>query len=121
MRNVSGNNSMDTSSQFVQAWEDYKRRVRWFFGGWLGGFAVVALLAALLNRLSLGEVALSLLGPTWIVLIIVVAVRVQLFKCPRCHRQFFKAFWYYSPFARRCVHCGLPKWGCTDSCETPIR
>ena len=112
---------MDTSSQFVQAWEDYKRRVRWFFGGWLGGLAFIALLVALLDRLSLGEVAFYFLGPAWLGLFIVVAARVQLFKCPRCHQQFFKAPWYYSPFARKCVHCGLPKWGCTGSFEIPIR
>lgn len=41
---------------------------------------------------------------------------VALFSCPRCHKWFF-ATWYRNPFARKCVHCGLPKWA---NSEPPI-
>jgi hypothetical protein len=30
--------------------------------------------------------------------------------CPRCGRPFHLGWFYGNPFARRCVHCGLPKW-----------
>jgi len=35
--------------------------------------------------------------------------RLNRFKCPRCHEEFF-ANLIHNPFARRCVHCKLPKW-----------
>jgi len=39
-------------------------------------------------------------------------------SCPRCGKPFhYVARWYgkwNNPFARRCVHCGLPKWADCD-------
>ncbi len=39
-------------------------------------------------------------------------------SCPRCGKPFhYVARWYgrwNNPFARRCVHCGLPKWADRD-------
>jgi hypothetical protein len=32
------------------------------------------------------------------------------FPCPRCGKWFFAKWWYHNNFARKCVHCGLPKW-----------
>src|SRR5581483_4668326 len=32
------------------------------------------------------------------------------FPCPRCGKPFFEKWWYYNSAARRCVHCGLPKY-----------
>ena len=32
------------------------------------------------------------------------------FPCPRCGKAFFAKWWYQNTFARRCVHCGLPKY-----------
>jgi hypothetical protein len=36
--------------------------------------------------------------------------RLALFRCPRCGKRFFTTMWYRNPFARKCVHCGLPKY-----------
>lgn len=109
--------NVSESPDYTSEWEDYSRRVRWFFGSWLGGFAVVGLLAAVLGRLAIAGLVLTILAVAWIALFIVLAVRLQLFKCPRCRQKFFMAFSHYNPFARRCVHCGLPKWSRTDSCD----
>jgi hypothetical protein len=43
-------------------------------------------------------------------------------RCPRCGELFFHKFddrpwrmsWRHNPFARRCMHCGLPKWAARD-------
>jgi hypothetical protein len=35
---------------------------------------------------------------------------LALFRCPRCGKRFFTTLWYRNPFARKCVHCGLPKY-----------
>src|SRR5262245_40365544 len=36
------------------------------------------------------------------------------FRCPRCHKPFFHTAWFRNDFARRCVHCGLPKYASSD-------
>jgi 4-amino-4-deoxy-L-arabinose transferase-like glycosyltransferase len=109
---------MNHTSRFASTWNDYRRRRRWFFGVWLGGFIIVASLAAFLAKLSLGDLAFAVLAPAWGLAFVVVAVRLQFFLCPRCHRHFSKAFWYGNPFARKCVHCGLPKWSESDLQKT---
>jgi hypothetical protein len=105
---------MNGNLQFTSGWEDYRTRRRWFFVAWLGGFVMVACLAALLNRLSLGNLAFWALGPLWLIAFVTTALRLELFRCPRCHHRFFCARWYYNLLARRCVHCGLPKWATSD-------
>jgi hypothetical protein len=58
----------------------------------------------------------------WIAVCVVTGWRVALFSCPRCHKWFFATWWYRNPFARKCVHCGLPKWANSEppisNCET---
>jgi hypothetical protein len=108
-------NRMTSRAQFAAAWRDYRRRCRWFFGAALGGVVIAALLVALANRPPLGIVLFWALGPAWIICIIVVAVRLQLFKCPRCHLPFSNG----NPFARNCLQCGLPKWSLQDPPEAP--
>ena len=47
--------------------------------------------------------------------------------CPRCGELFFRKFddrpwrgaWQHNPFARRCMHCGLPKWAAVDPGPSP--
>ena len=46
-------------------------------------------------------------------------IRTSLFRCPRCHRHFYWS-WYNNQFARRCTHCGLPKWSEDDPVESDI-
>ncbi|MES2921092.1 MAG: RNA 2'-phosphotransferase [Verrucomicrobiota bacterium] len=35
---------------------------------------------------------------------------ITYFRCPSCRQYFFYDFPFPMPFARKCVHCGLPKW-----------
>jgi predicted RNA-binding Zn-ribbon protein involved in translation (DUF1610 family) len=46
----------------------------------------------------------------WMVFFVVAGNLVVRFPCPRCGKWFFAKWWYRNSFARRCVHCGLPKW-----------
>jgi len=105
---------MSNAFDFATAWEDYRRRRRWFYGVWLGGFLVIALLLSILSKLRLDNLAFYILGPGWIIAFILAACRVQSFRCPRCQQRFFATSWYYNSFARRCVHCGLRKWSEND-------
>lgn len=54
----------------------------------------------------------------WMAAFLVAGYKKTDFECPRCHELFFRKFddrpwrmgWQYNPFARHCMHCGLPKW-----------
>lgn len=94
----------------IDSWSDYRRRVRRLIGVWLGGFAIAACLASALSYTPARDWAPLAVGILWMAMFVVAAMRVQVFRCPQCRHAFFKATWYYWPFARRCVHCGLPKW-----------
>jgi hypothetical protein len=111
---------MSDSPDFAVAWNDYRHRRRWFFGVWLGGFLAIALLVGLLSKLSPDDVVFYILGLTWMIAFIVVAIRLQFFKCPRCHHKFFGSAGYSNPLARKCLHCGLPKWSESDLHEKQV-
>ncbi len=103
---------MATPGAMTDAWRDYRRRLRWFFVVWIGGFLGAAVAAYALVSSRFGQHAVSIIGIAWLLALTVVAVRLQLFRCPRCSRQFCKARWYFNPLASHCVHCGLPKGQC---------
>lgn len=50
--------------------------------------------------------AIAILGAAAIA---IVHRRKQRTRCPRCGRLYYRTLFYYNPFARRCVHCGLPR------------
>ena len=56
-----------------------------------------------------GLVVAALLAP-WVIAAIVVSQAPNRWPCPRCGKPFHKIFWGYNAFARRCLHCRLPKW-----------
>ena len=48
----------------------------------------------------------------WMFLFLLTAIRVNIWPCPGCGEWFSATWWYNLGFlARRCVHCGLPKYG----------
>ena len=94
----------------VLAWKDYRRRVRWFFLAWLGGFVVLAALGTALDLLHAPEWALLILGFFWMATFACAGFYLQRFRCPRCKEFFFFSTFSYWPFARACRHCKLPKW-----------
>jgi len=106
---------MSGQSDFSAAWQDYKKRQWWFYVLWLGGWAVLIITAVLLIlayplTIPLDSVALFyiLLGGQ-VCAFFIASLRLTRFKCPRCHEWFFTNL-IHNPFARRCVHCKLPKW-----------
>jgi hypothetical protein len=99
------------------AWREYRRLRRQGVVVLLGGFVLEIVLLVGMTLLlgpagfhrvvpiTLGSVAI-----VWFVASIIVGDRYQRWPCPRCGRPFGKTFWWHNPFARKCVHCGLPKW-----------
>jgi len=43
--------------------------------------------------------------------VLVLWIRLSQWRCPRCGKWFTAKWWYNKGFfARKCVHCGLPKY-----------
>lgn len=109
--------------EYSQEWAELRRRRR-------RTFRVVASGAVILVAVSLVTSYLSLNAAKMIGLVLLagwVAVLLRFFfvsseyvywSCPRCGKPYhYLVRWYgrwNNPFARRCVHCGLPKWVDSD-------
>jgi hypothetical protein len=101
-------------AHFASSWNDYRRRRRWFFGNWIGGFFVIAVLAGIGSSLSLDDLVFYALCPAWLLGFAITSVRLSLFRCPRCGRCFSCTWWFGDPLTQHCLHCGLPKWSKSD-------
>lgn len=102
---------------YAPAWSRYRRWSRAF---WVGFVLYLPALAGV-SRV-LGSTATFVVGLAWLIGWAVIASRRWNFRCPRCGEPFFHKFderpwrqdWRHNPFARRCLHCGLPKWATRD-------
>lgn len=101
--------------QKTSAWNDYRLRRRWFFYVWLGGSPVVILSGILLKKVFHSSVPFYVVGGACLISFAIVGVRLTLFRCPLCRRPFFCTWLSSNHFAKRCVHCGLPKWAEPES------
>jgi len=96
---------MSERERYERAWRDYKWRLAAFLFAWLGLFIAAP---ALSNRIGSAWFAVLWFGSC-----IVTSFRLSMWRCPRCGHCFFWNF-IHNQFARRCMHCGLPKWAMTS-------
>lgn len=96
---------------YDDSWKEYKRlRNQWIlvFLGYVPIVGAIGYLAIKLFHTTIPAFAVALV---WMALFLVTGLRVQLWRCPRCGKWFSAKWWYNKGFlARRCVHCGLPKY-----------
>ena len=98
------------------AWDEYIRRRRAFrlalllFPLWLvpGDPDPSTPLPATGSKPPSGVTFLAVLMPP-MAFLMVTHLRRMLWPCPQCGRSFHVCGWYGNAFARRCVHCGLPR------------
>jgi hypothetical protein len=91
---------------YVSAWRAYRWTVALLVCLAFGGFVLLPVIPV--------PRGIDLWGVLWLGLMGVLAVRLSVFRCPRCLRRYFFNG-YHNPLAGRCMHCGLPKWS-----KTPI-
>ena len=109
-------------NNYEEDWQKYKR-TRNVFLILLASyvpvcFGIAALSTKLFHTLTPGFVAAFV----WMALIAITGVQLNLWRCPHCGEWFSGTWWYNLGFlARRCVHCGLPKYSNTPTDETKIR
>ena len=104
----------EDEENFAPVWEEYRRRRRQWLTTFFGLFAAIMLLGTVPKKphtlkVVSGIAAMSLV-PIWLIGSAITIYRFSGFYCPRCDRPFFKTRWYHNSLARKCVHCGLPKW-----------
>jgi len=63
-----------------------------------------------LTHLVSSEIPVYVLAGLWMLAFVISGNYAIAWRCPRCSKTFFRTSWYYNSFARRCVHCKLPKW-----------
>lgn len=92
------------------SWADYHRRARLFWTLLVLGLVATLMLADmfLVRRHGIHGLLWPLL--VWASAVVYAGLRLQDFRCPRCHRRFF----HRSPpllalSARQCANCSLPK------------
>jgi hypothetical protein len=81
----------------------------------LGGFVLITVLMHIVQWaapqfLRFLRFVFLALGFLWITASFITGFRAQRFRCPQCGKPFFVGRWAVNNWARRCVHCGLPKW-----------
>lgn len=111
---------LKSSDPYCAAWRDYARvRTRSLvlpIALFYGGAAVTAVLAA-----AIGDGAPDWLWPAafvpWLGAAILTGQPGIHVACPRCGKAFHSTSWYSNAYARRCVHCRLPKWAPRDPDE----
>src|SRR3982074_3300647 len=91
-------------------WDEYRKRRN------IALFALIAYVPVVCGLGLLSMHFLSTFTPAFVLAFAwmafsVIAGNVALrFRCPRCGKWFFAKWWYHNTLARRCVHCGLPKY-----------
>ena len=98
----------------TDAWQEYRKRRNVVLFAFVGYVPVVFVVALLSMRLFSTFTPAFILAFAWMVFFAIAGNVFVRFPCPRCGKPFFAKWWYYNTFARRCVHCGLPKYGDPD-------
>lgn len=94
----------------TDAWNEYRKRRNIALFALFGYVPVVFTVALVSIRLFSTLTPAFVLAFAWMVFFAVAGNVVIRFACPRCGKPFFTKWWYHNTFARRCVHCGLPKY-----------
>jgi hypothetical protein len=111
---------MGAHPDYSAAWRDYRRRrfislalALSYLPGAMAIFLAVGLPLTALTGIHPDYFGFAI-GVSWMIALVIAGIRLQTFSCPRCRKWFFATWWYRNPFARKCVHCGLPKWATSD-------
>lgn len=97
-----------------EAWNEYRKRrntVLMVVVGYMPVMFGIGLLSQQLFSTFAPAFAAAFAGMAFLVIAFNMLLR---FPCPRCGKWFFATWWYHNNFARRCVHCGLPKYAAPD-------
>ena len=107
------------AGEYSQEWDELRRlRQRLFRVAVIGAFILIAvpLVTTFVSPSAAKIIGLALFAAWAVVLVrfLFVFGEYVYWSCPRCGKTFhYVTHWYgrwNNPFAKHCVHCGLPKW-----------
>ena len=96
-------------SESIEPWQEYRRRRNLALFAYSGYVPFVFVIAVVALRLFHSTTPGFVVAFGWMIFSAVASMRWRGFRCARCRKRFFAKSWYHYAFARRCVHCGLPK------------
>jgi hypothetical protein len=106
---------------YAAAWRDLRgRRVLFWalFLGFIPGLAGLCFAVggpvANPGGSEQGEALCGIFALLWVLVFAVAAIRLTLFRCPRCRALFHSTWWRHNPFSRNCLHCGLSQGTTAD-------
>jgi hypothetical protein len=98
---------------YVSAWQRYRRWARLRLLSFVGFVPFGAAVDHVFKWAGVPSLAPAIVFP-WVGFGIVTLIVASTMACPRCGNTFFFSWWWSNPLARRCLHCGLPKWATHD-------
>jgi hypothetical protein len=86
---------------------EYQKRRLILWGTLLTLIPAVMIIGFPLGRV-LGIAAIpTIVAVLWFAAALAAAIYRTTWKCPRCHKPFFRRLLYHAAFTTKCVHCGL--------------
>jgi hypothetical protein len=99
---------------YTESWTQYRRVRNLFWLLFAGYVPVVGVAAVLCLKLFHTVMPGFPVAMIWMAGWAITGVRLNTWPCARCGKWFASTWWYnLSFFARKCVHCGLPKYAWT--------
>jgi Zn ribbon nucleic-acid-binding protein len=103
-------------------WQEYRRRRNLFLFVFFAYVPLIGVFGVVAKHVGTWATAIVyVISAGWIIFIVAAAIRLRLFKCPRCRSLFFSKWWYGNVFARRCVHCGLSKYASVPAASRELQ
>jgi predicted RNA-binding Zn-ribbon protein involved in translation (DUF1610 family) len=103
------------SDEYAFGWNEYRRLRRNVLLVWLGYVPVVGCFAMVCQWLFHSFVPAFIGAGAYMLWFLLVTAQYGQFSCPRCGESFaVKGMLRLGPLARKCMHCGLRKWQCTN-------
>ena len=111
--------------EYSHEWAELRRLRRWMFRVAAAGAVILILGAVPLVTTDVSLSSAKIIGlvlfAAWVIVLLrffFVSGEYVYWSCPRCGKPYhYLVRWYgrwNNPFARHCVHCGLPKWVDSD-------
>ena len=100
--------------EYSAAWADYRRRARMFWFVFLTYLPGVLFLSRGVGAVFGIEQPFFEVAIVWMAAFALAGWYRNGWRCPRCGQPFFYRRFWKNDFARRCLHCGLPKWAVED-------
>jgi hypothetical protein len=111
-----------TMNGYEQEWRDYRQIRNTFLVLFVSYVPVCFTFGFVSVRLFNTVMPAFVVAALWMVLLAFNGVRLNAWRCPNCGEWFSGTWWYNWGFlARRCVHCGLPKYANNPPANASLR